>query len=129
MKVITLILLLSIVSGCMLLPPQRPQDPSRKVYPAISDLDNLEMLLLNDQQPIYQNTRQLSGTDNLHLGMGKSRVQNTLGQPSVIEVAGNPKYENERWVYERSVPTLKGYYKEKRVIYFEGGNVVGWESE
>ncbi len=61
--------------------------------------------------------------------MPKQKVSLHLGSPNQIEVAGNPKYGNERWVYERSVPTIDGYYKETKVIYFEGGSVVGWEKQ
>jgi len=126
MKVLSLLILSQFFVACLMTP--EPVETSRKIHPAISDLDNLEMLLLNDQQPIYENNRQLASTDNLRLGMQKNRVQRSLGAPSQVEIAGNPKYGNERWVYERSVPTLDGYYKEKKVIYFEGGSVVGWES-
>lgn len=126
MRILSLLILSQFFVACLMTP--QPAQNSRKVHPAISDLDNLEMLLLNDQQSIYQNNRKLSSTDNIHLGMQKNRVKRSLGLPSQVEVAGNPKYGNERWVYVRSVPTLDGYYKEKKVIYFEGGSVVGWES-
>ena len=126
MKFLSLILLTTFVAGCMLAPP--PANPSRKTHPEISDLDNLEMLLLNEQQPIYESNRNLANIDHLRLGMQKNRVKHRLGAPNQVEVAGNPKYGNERWIYETSVPTLDGYYKEKKIIYFESGTVVGWES-
>ncbi len=127
MKILALFLMSQVFIACMLTP--RPADHSRRVHPAISDLDNLEMLLLNDQEALYEEQRQLSSTRNIRLGMEKNRVARTLGEPKLVEVAGNPKYGNERWIYETAIPTLDGYYKEKRVIYFEGGNVVGWETQ
>lgn len=126
MKHLILIFICHFVVGCMLAPqPQNSQN--RRFHSELSDLDNLEMLLLNDQQPIYQ-SKTHSPNDNLRLGMKRQSVEFNMGAPTEREVAGNPQYGNERWTYERSVPTLDGYYKEKKIIYFERGNVVGWES-
>ncbi|MEM7647363.1 MAG: hypothetical protein AAF203_10670 [Pseudomonadota bacterium] len=127
MKFLTILCAGLLFAGCMLRPPIAPQS-HHALHPEISDLDNLEMLLLNEQQPIYESNRNLASTDNIRLGMEKRRVEMNLGLPTHREVAGNPKYGNERWIYEKSIPTLDGYYQEKKVIYFEGGNVVGWES-
>lgn len=53
------------------------------------------------------------------MGMSKSDVAVSLGNPVRVEVAGNPSYENERWLYD-----LNGASK---YIYFESGRVQGWE--
>ncbi len=53
------------------------------------------------------------------LGMKKNDVLESLGKPVRIEVAGNPRNENERWLYR-----LNGNQK---FIYFESGQVQGWE--
>lgn len=55
----------------------------------------------------------------LDLGMNKDEVLNSWGKPTRVEVAGNPLYENERWLY--SVHGTSKY------IYFESGTVQGWE--
>lgn len=94
----------------------------------MNDLDNIEMLVLEDHQSIYEGNRKVASDDPVRLGMQKTKVQLHMGQPTFVEVAGNPKYGNERWIYERSIPTMDGYYTEKKVIYFEAGSVVGWES-
>ena len=52
-------------------------------------------------------------------GMTKSDVMSSWGRPARVEVAGNPSYENERWLY-----TVNGATK---YIYFESGRVEGWE--
>ena len=52
-------------------------------------------------------------------GMTKEEVSTYWGQPYSIEVAGNPKYENERWAYKR-----KGHVE---YVYFESGKVEGWK--
>ena len=107
---------------------------NRKIHPEFSDLDDLEMMLLNDHESIYENRseerRYTASTrgPQIRVGMERRNVQLHLGSPTRVEVAGNPKYGNERWTYETSVPTLDGYYTERKVIYFEGGTVVGWET-
>lgn len=55
----------------------------------------------------------------VNLGMSKNDVFASLGKPSRVEIAGNPSYENERWVYQ-----VNGSSK---YIYFESGVVQGWE--
>jgi hypothetical protein len=53
------------------------------------------------------------------MGMSKNEVMQTLGKPKRVEVAGNPSYENERWLYSANGAT--------KYIYFESGRVEGWE--
>ncbi len=52
-------------------------------------------------------------------GMTKSDVMNNWGRPNRVEVAGNPSFENERWLYNVNGAT--------KYIYFESGYVQGWE--
>jgi hypothetical protein len=54
----------------------------------------------------------------LYLGMAKPQVIQVWGKPSRIEVAGNPKNQNERWSFVED-----GSVKQ---IYFESGKVQGW---
>lgn len=112
-----------------------PLSPNRRIHPEFSDLDDLEMMLLNEHDSIYETAAPKRNTAshfdvsrNIRLGMARQNVKMSMGSPTQVEVAGNPKYGNERWTYERSVPTLNGYYTERKVIYFEGGSVVGWEN-
>jgi hypothetical protein len=56
---------------------------------------------------------------DISLGMSKSDVMNHLGHPTRVEVAGNPSYENERWLYTRNGAS--------NYVYFEAGHVEGWE--
>ncbi len=58
-------------------------------------------------------------TSSVNMGMSKSDVVANLGKPSRVEVAGNPSFENERWLYN-----VNGASK---YIYFESGRVGGWE--
>ena len=50
--------------------------------------------------------------------MSKEEVVHLWGRPSLIEVAGEPAQQNERWIFIR----LDG----RRTLYFEGGRVRGW---
>lgn len=53
------------------------------------------------------------------MGMSKDEVIESFGKPVRVEVAGNPTYENERWLYNLNGAT--------KYIYFESGRVGGWE--
>jgi hypothetical protein len=56
--------------------------------------------------------------EDLYIGMAKTQVLQVWGKPSRVEVAGNPKNQNERWSFVED-----GNVKQ---IYFESGKVQGW---
>lgn len=66
---------------------------------------------------------------DISVGMAMEHVRKAWGDPLNIEVSGNPLYQNQRWAYQKYVSSPEGYRQEKRFIYFEGGKVVGWETE
>jgi hypothetical protein len=68
-------------------------------------------------------------SQDIAVGMPAEYVKKSWGEPVNIEVSGNPIYRNERWQYNKQVSTPQGYKQEKRYVYFEGGRVVGWETE
>lgn len=68
-------------------------------------------------------------SQDLTLGMTQDLVRKSWGDPDAVEHSGNPIYKNERWKYTRESPSLNGYKRERRYVYFEGGRVVGWETE
>ncbi len=53
------------------------------------------------------------------LGMSKKAVRDSWGQPVKIEIAGNPRYENERWSFYE--------YGKLKYVFFENGRVEGWD--
>ncbi len=57
--------------------------------------------------------------DEVALGMSKPDVLDSLGKPLRVEIAGNPRHENERWLYR--------FNGAPKYIYFEAGEVQGWE--
>ena len=66
--------------------------------------------------------------NDITIGMSKGAVVQSWGDPERKEVAGNPLYGNERWLYNKMVSSVDGYSKQTRIIYFEGGRVAGWET-
>lgn len=66
---------------------------------------------------------------DIAVGMPTEFVKKAWGEPDSIEHSGNPIYKNERWKYIKQIATPHGYRPEKRYVYFEGGRVVGWETE
>ncbi|HMN67363.1 MAG TPA: hypothetical protein PKC28_02385 [Bdellovibrionales bacterium] len=66
-------------------------------------------------------------SNDIALGMSQKAVMESWGDPDAVEIAGNAVYGLERWKYNRYVSGNEGYQKELRVVYFEGGRVVGWE--
>ncbi len=56
--------------------------------------------------------------NNLYLGMRKDKVVSSWGRPAKIEIAGDPRNQNEKWsFYENG---------KLRHVYFESGSVQGW---
>ncbi len=73
-------------------------------------------------------TSALIENNDIGKGMSKSAVQQSWGNADLEEAAGNPVYGNERWIYNKLMSTEEGYKQEKRIIYFEAGRVIGWET-
>lgn len=74
-----------------------------------------------------QSLRAIENTD-IHKGMLKDAVIESWGEPDMREVAGDETYGNERWHYKKLVSSDEGYKQERRIIYFESGQVVGWDT-
>jgi hypothetical protein len=73
-------------------------------------------------------TQALVDANDIAVGMTKQAVRDSWGEPDLVEVSGNPIYGNERWHFSEQSPSTDGYQTKKRVVYFESGRVVGWES-
>ncbi len=73
--------------------------------------------------------KELIDAQDISVGMPMEYVRRAWGDPTSIEVSGNPIYKNARWKYLRSVPGSDGFHQQKRFVYFEGGRVVGWDTE
>ncbi len=88
-----------------------------------------------NQNKIWARAKELKGyfdvmeSQDIAIGMPGDYVKKAWGDPDNIEASGNPIYKNERWKYLKQVSTPQGYRQERRLVYFEGGRVVGWETE
>ncbi len=80
----------------------------------------------SDNFPPY--VKALIEVNDIAIGFTKKAVRASWGEPELIEVAGNPIYGNERWHYSDYSSSPDGYRSLKRIVYFESGVVVGWES-
>lgn len=80
-------------------------------------------------QAPQEEMKELVEAQDVAVGMPQEYVRRSWGEPMAVEVSGNPIYKNERWKYQRQVSTPQGFRKEIRFVYFEGGRVVGWETE
>lgn len=74
-----------------------------------------------------ESLRAIENTD-VHKGMLREAVVQSWGEPDLKEVAGSDVYGNERWHYKKLVSSEEGYKQETRILYFESGRVVGWET-
>jgi hypothetical protein len=54
----------------------------------------------------------------IYLGMDKDMVVRSWGEPDRVDVAGDPRHENERWQFYRN--------GKLQYIYFERGKIQGW---
>lgn len=84
---------------------------------------------MNRPAQVTTEMKELVEAQDITLGMPQTLVKKSWGEPDVVEVSGNPAFRNERWRYNKYVSTSDGYKPEKKVVYFEGGRVVGWEAE
>lgn len=73
--------------------------------------------------------RSLMQNQDIAIGMPMDYVLKAWGDPIAREVSGNRLFKNEKWKYVRSISTSEGFKQEKRTVYFEGGKVVGWETD
>jgi hypothetical protein len=73
--------------------------------------------------------RGLIQNQDIAIGMPMDYVIKSWGDPALRETSGNPLFRNEKWKYVRSISTQDGFKQEKRTVYFEGGKVVGWETD
>jgi hypothetical protein len=66
--------------------------------------------------------------NDIALGMTKQAVKDSWGEPELVEVSGNPIYGNERWHYSEQTQSAEGFKSQHRMVYFDSGRVIGWES-
>lgn len=85
--------------------------------------------ILNRPSELAQRYKRLIDNQDIAIGMPNDIVKKSWGDPLNIETSGNALFKNEKWRYMRTVSTPDGFKQEKRVVFFEGGRVVGWETD
>lgn len=80
-------------------------------------------------QKVQAEMEDLVAAKDIAIGMPAQLVKRSWGEPDSVEVSGNPQFKNERWKYNKYISSNDGYKAEKKIVYFEGGRVVGWEIE
>lgn len=71
----------------------------------------------------------IANQSDVAVGMTCDLVKTAWGEPDQVETAGNPIFKNERWKYQRQITSVDGFKPQRKVIYFESGKVVGWETD
>lgn len=99
-----------------------PGFEARQKWLSQRDFNSRSALVMHDMKELVE-------AQDIAVGMPQSLVKQSWGEPESVEVSGNPQFKNERWRYHKYVSTQDGYKPEKKVVYFEGGKVVGWEVE
>lgn len=84
---------------------------------------------LTRPKKVQDNMAELIEAQDIAVGMPQHLVRRAWGEPEHIEVSGNPQFRNERWRYSKYISTPEGYKLERKLVYFEGGKVSGWEVE
>ena len=77
----------------------------------------INMRIPHERRPQFKSENPHYKQD-ISLNMTKEDVVHRWGRPSLIEIAGEPVRQNERWIFIR----LSG----RRTLYFEEGRVRGW---
>lgn len=115
-----------LLTGACSLMPEQPESSSLEVS-AWSDERPARRPAM--AAPTAERGNALNTASKIRLGMSRSAVARLLGQPEAVEHAGHPTYGNERWRYSFENTSERGFTLSRRVIYFEAGAVVGWETQ
>jgi hypothetical protein len=96
--------------------------------PAMSaEAEERHALRMQMEQMKQAQIRRARDNRDVILGMRQEDVLYVWGHPGEVAVAGNRSDGNEKWVYYEGLSRRAGL-GQARVIYFEQGEVVGWES-
>jgi hypothetical protein len=102
-----------------------PQDSDKLYYLSLANderaayIQTKKQEYFDDQGTAKDIVKQYSiRSSEIYLGMSKDEVMHLWGKPTKVQVAGNPKYQNELWYFNED-----GSYKQ---VFFEAGKVNGW---
>ena len=90
--------------------------------------DRARLAARGERGPLEERIRRAMKAGVLTLGMNEEEVTHIWGEPRSVETSGAPQFENQKWVYFEGLTeqlSLGG----RKVVYFEGGMVSGWETQ
>ncbi len=124
--------LLALLSGCSTIfthesesndPLEQAARETRRGAAAIGPFDFVDP----EKGPLLEaQIRRALRLGELTLGMRQDDVTSVWGSPQTVETAGDPRAENQRWLYFSGL-SEQWSMGSRKVVYFEGGRVVGWE--
>lgn len=113
--------------------PYMESDEERVIFLSLPDTQARDRYAM--QRGFYYQTnrhspqeREAISRGDIYIGMTKDGVQQSWGDPILVEIAGNRMLGNERWKFVEYMSTPEGYQKEERVVIFEKGKVAGWQT-
>jgi hypothetical protein len=102
-----------------------PSESDKLYYLSLSNSEKAIYIGTKKQEYIddFGNGKDLAKNRSVHAaeikaGMSKDEVVKLWGRPAKIQIAGNPKFQNELWHFNED-GTVKN-------VYFEDGKVNGW---
>ena len=122
-ELLILISLLTLAPGCALLSLGSDGDTDRTPAQSANDPNSIR----DAQEKFNQRIHAAVENRDITLGMPMGTVRTAWGSPTGVDTAGDSKGGNERWTYSDSLNSRYGMGHSK-VVYFERGRVVGWET-
>jgi len=86
--------------------------------PYYGDLEQSE-----EQKLFRERITEAINYQDLILGMNMDEVRAAWGEPREVEMAGDPRQGNHRWLYFNGLSLLG-----RKIVYFENGRVAGWDT-
>ncbi len=102
----------------------RAQQKSTRVSPSIE-----KKMTPQEKNRFERTVASLVEQNDITIGMDMQAVRESWGFPDDILMTGQEKHLNQIWKYSVPVQTPHDYYIEERVVKFQNGRVIGWESK
>jgi hypothetical protein len=131
---IIIVIFLSVTSGCALFSTRNTDEYEDPILREALRVRGMDFRAVNESQWSEGQRQSRESeiqygleTGEIVVGMKMDDVVTVWGRPRDIEVAGDPRFGNQKWIYHEGVSSRWGL-RPLRVIYFEEGRVAGWET-
>ena len=115
-----------VLSGC-----SSVQVSGRNLYSSLPEASSDDEVTLSRVGPVRtqspESVSRAIRVRDIVVGMSMSDVKESWGRPSEVQTAGRQEKGHQKWVYHTglSAPWSLGG---SRVVFFESGQVVGWQT-